>query len=185
MTIRTALVTLLAIALFAWFLSRANLSSVLSEIAHARTDLIVWSIICSLVTPLMRAVRWRYLLDPIGPTRFGPVLKATLVGLEELRDPEAARRERRGGDGRGAAGEGAPVPEEPSAPTSGAATTAAPTAAAPAPATPTITTHRTIPLVRLKVCCRISQASVTRTTQASSTQVKMKNFDASERNLLG
>ena len=49
MTIRTALVTLLAIALFAWFLSRANLSSVLSEIAHARTDLIVWSIMAVIV----------------------------------------------------------------------------------------------------------------------------------------
>src|ERR1700741_1762720 len=38
MTIRTALVTLLAIALFACFLSRANLSAVAAEIAHARMD---------------------------------------------------------------------------------------------------------------------------------------------------
>ena len=58
------------------------------------------------------------------------VAKATLVGLEELRDPEEARRERRGGDGRGATGEPAPAPEEPTAP---AASTAAAPAAEAAP----------------------------------------------------
>ena len=40
MRTRTALVTLLAIALFAWFLSRANLSAVGNDIRHARVDLI-------------------------------------------------------------------------------------------------------------------------------------------------
>jgi len=84
MTIRTALVTLLAIALFAWFLSRANLSAVLTEIAHAQVGLIAWSIVIAAVMPVMRAIRWRYLLDPIGPTRFGPVLKATIVGFAAL-----------------------------------------------------------------------------------------------------
>jgi uncharacterized protein (TIRG00374 family) len=84
MTIRTALVTLLAIALFAWFLSRANLSAVASEIAHARIGLIVWSVVIAAIMPIVRAVRWRYLLDPIGPTRFGPVLKATIIGFAAL-----------------------------------------------------------------------------------------------------
>src|SRR5947207_6308703 len=84
MSIRTALVTLLAIALFAWFLSRANLSAVANEIAHARIGLIVWSVIIAAVMPIVRAIRWRYLLDPIGPTRFGPVLKATIVGFAAL-----------------------------------------------------------------------------------------------------
>lgn len=84
MTIRTALVTLLAIALFAWFLSRANLAAVGAEIAHARIGLIVWSIVVAAVMPVLRAVRWRYLLDPIGPTRFGPVLRATIVGFAAL-----------------------------------------------------------------------------------------------------
>jgi uncharacterized protein (TIRG00374 family) len=84
MTIRTALVTLLAIALFAWFLSRANLSAVATEIAHARIGLIVWSIVICAVMPVLRAIRWRYLLDPIGPTRFVPVLKATIVGFAAL-----------------------------------------------------------------------------------------------------
>lgn len=84
MTIRTALVTLLAIALFAWFLSRANLAGIAAEIAHARMDLIVWSAVIAAVMPIIRAIRWRYLLDPIGPTRFGPVLRATLIGFAAL-----------------------------------------------------------------------------------------------------
>ena len=84
MSIRTALVTLLAIALSAWFLSRANLSAVAGEIAHARIGLIVWSIVLAAVMPVVRAIRWRYLLDPVGPTRFGPVLKATIVGFAAL-----------------------------------------------------------------------------------------------------
>jgi uncharacterized protein (TIRG00374 family) len=84
MTIRTALVTLLAIALFAWFLSRANLSGVAAEIAHARKDLIVWSVVIAAVMPVVRTFRWRYLLDPIGPTRFGPVLRATIIGFAAL-----------------------------------------------------------------------------------------------------
>lgn len=84
MRIRTASVTLLAIALFIWFLSRANLSAVAGEIAHARLDLIVWSILLAAVMPLVRTIRWRYLLDPIGPTHFGPVLRATILGFAAL-----------------------------------------------------------------------------------------------------
>src|SRR4051812_21485637 len=84
MRIRTALVTLLAIALFAWFLSRANLAAVGNEIKHARVDLIVWSALIAVVMPVVRAIRWRYLLDPIGPTRFGPVFRATILGFAAL-----------------------------------------------------------------------------------------------------
>src|SRR5476649_2953942 len=84
MRIRTALVTLLAIALFSWFLSRANLSAVGTEIRHARVDLIIWSILMAAVMPVIRTIRWRYLLDPIGPTRFGPVFRATLIGFAAL-----------------------------------------------------------------------------------------------------
>ena len=84
MTLRTAVVTALAIALFAWFLSRANLSAVATEIAHARIDLVIWSVVLAAAMPVVRAIRWRYLLDPIGPTRFGPVFRATIVGFAAL-----------------------------------------------------------------------------------------------------
>src|SRR5258706_2048000 len=81
MRIRTALVALLAIALFAWFLSRANLKAVGGEIAHARVDLIVCAGLLAAVMPFMSALRSRYLLDPIWPTRIGPVLRATILGF--------------------------------------------------------------------------------------------------------
>jgi uncharacterized protein (TIRG00374 family) len=84
MSVRTVLVTLLAIALFAWFLSRADLHAVAGEFARARRDLIVWSVVLSLALPVIRAIRWRYLLDPIGPTRYGPVLRATILGFAAL-----------------------------------------------------------------------------------------------------
>src|SRR4051812_9864552 len=84
MKTRTALATLLAIGLFAWFLSRANLVAVWIEITHARVDLILWSTILALLMPVPRAIRWRYLLDPIGATRFRPVLHATILGFAAL-----------------------------------------------------------------------------------------------------
>ena len=45
---------------------------------------IVWSVVIAAVMPIVRAIRWQYLLDPVGPTRFGPVLRATIVGFAAL-----------------------------------------------------------------------------------------------------
>jgi uncharacterized protein (TIRG00374 family) len=84
MRIRTALVTLLAVGLFVWFLSRTDLSAVAAEVSRARLDLIAWAMMLTLVMPVVRAIRWRYLLDPVGPTRFVPVLKATVLGFAAL-----------------------------------------------------------------------------------------------------
>lgn len=84
MGIRTALVSLLAIALFAWFLSSANLGDVWVQVRHARVDMLMGAFICVGLTYWARALRWQYLLSPIGPTRFRTAFRATVIGFAAL-----------------------------------------------------------------------------------------------------
>ena len=81
---RTAFVTLLAIALLAWFLRGASLASVWGFVREARTDLILLSLVFMASTYWSRAIRWQYLLSPIGPTRFRIVFRAGVIGFAAL-----------------------------------------------------------------------------------------------------
>jgi glycosyltransferase 2 family protein len=84
MKIRTVAVSLLAIALFAWFLSRANLADVGAQVRHARPGLLVAALGLVAITFWVRAVRWQYLLAPIGPTRFRTAFRTTVIGFAAL-----------------------------------------------------------------------------------------------------
>jgi uncharacterized protein (TIRG00374 family) len=84
MKIRTAVVSLLAIALLAWFLSRANLDEVWSQVQHARAELLIVATLLVGVTFWLRTVRWQYLLEPIGPTRFRTAFRTTVIGFAAL-----------------------------------------------------------------------------------------------------
>lgn len=79
--VRTGLVTLLAAGLFGWFLRNANLSNVWAELRSAHPGLLGASLVLVAVTYWARAVRWQYLLGPIGPTRFRTALRATVIGF--------------------------------------------------------------------------------------------------------
>jgi len=81
---RTALLSLLAIALFAWFVSRADIADVWVEIQRADVAGLVAGFVCVVATYWIRAVRWQHLLRPIGPTRFSTAFRATLVGFAAL-----------------------------------------------------------------------------------------------------
>ena len=81
---RTVLVSLLAIALFAWFLSHANLAGVWTEVKRARIDLLVAGFFAVVLTYVLRAWRWQYLLHPIGPTRFRTAFRTTVIGFAAL-----------------------------------------------------------------------------------------------------
>jgi uncharacterized protein (TIRG00374 family) len=82
--LRTALVFVLAIALFAWFLRGADLSAVLTQIRRARPDFVVLSLVPLTWTYLARSLRWQYLLEPIGPARFNSAFRTTVIGFAAM-----------------------------------------------------------------------------------------------------
>lgn len=84
MRIRTALVSLLAIALLAWFLRDADLGDVWAQVRLARVDMLVSAFVAVILTYVIRAWRWRYLLHPIGPTRFRTAFRTTVIGFAAL-----------------------------------------------------------------------------------------------------
>lgn len=84
MRTRTLLVSLLAAVIFAWFLSHANLAEVWAQVRQARVDLLVASFGAVVLTYVIRAWRWQYLLSPIGPTRFRTAFRTTVIGFAAL-----------------------------------------------------------------------------------------------------
>jgi uncharacterized protein (TIRG00374 family) len=84
MNLRTGIVSLLALALLAWFLRGANLADVWFQVRQARAELIVVSVLMVGLTFLARTIRWRYLLSPIGDTRFRTVFRSIVIGFGAL-----------------------------------------------------------------------------------------------------
>lgn len=84
MRIRTVLVSILAIALFGWFLRHANLAEVWVQVRRARVDLLMVGFVAVVITYVIRAYRWQFLLRPIGPTRFRTAFRTTVIGFAAL-----------------------------------------------------------------------------------------------------
>ncbi len=78
---RTVLVAGLAVALLALFLRNADLAQVGAAVRAARMDLLVLALLLTLVAYVVRTVRWQYLLEPLGPTRFWVAFRATVLGF--------------------------------------------------------------------------------------------------------
>ncbi len=72
---------LLAGGLVGVFLRNADLSNVWQAIGAARLDLIALAVGLTVLTYIVRTERWQYLLEPLGPTRFAVVLRATVLGF--------------------------------------------------------------------------------------------------------
>ena len=83
-SLRTALVSILAIALFAWFLRNANLDEVWAHVQRARLGFLAGAFVFMAATYWVRAIRWQHMLMPIGPTRFRTVFRATVIGFAAL-----------------------------------------------------------------------------------------------------
>src|SRR5215211_3706015 len=79
--LRTAAVALLGVILLALFLRNANLRDVWTEVTRARIELVLLAVGTTALTYVLRAVRWQYLLSPIGPVGLGNALRMTVIGF--------------------------------------------------------------------------------------------------------
>lgn len=79
--LKTAIVIGLAVGLIALFLRNADLGRVWESVTSARTDYLSLAVALTGVTFLIRAERWQYLLEPLGPTRFWTVFRTTVIGF--------------------------------------------------------------------------------------------------------
>ena len=79
--LRTLIVLALAAALLGLVLYNVDLRGVAREIVHARFDWLTLSLLTMFLNLVIRAWRWQYLLEPLGPTSFGNAFRATAVGF--------------------------------------------------------------------------------------------------------
>ena len=79
--VRTMIVLAVAVLLIALFLHNVDLWRVLTAILHARPEWLVLSLSTMLVNLAIRALRWQYLLAPLGHTSFMNSFRATAVGF--------------------------------------------------------------------------------------------------------
>jgi len=70
-----------AVALVALFLRNVDLRRVGGDILRARPEWLALSLATMFVNLAIRAIRWRFLLEPLGPTTFGESFRATAVGF--------------------------------------------------------------------------------------------------------
>jgi hypothetical protein len=79
--LRTIIVAALAVGLLALFLRNANLADVWSRIQQGRPDLLLLAIGTTMLTYVLRSLRWQWLLKPIGETRFTNAFRTTVIGF--------------------------------------------------------------------------------------------------------
>jgi glycosyltransferase 2 family protein len=79
--LRAALVLLVTVGLLAYFLRDVNLGEVWEKTREADPRLLAMAVAITLMTYVLRAFRWRYLLAPIGPTRFSTAFQTTVIGF--------------------------------------------------------------------------------------------------------
>jgi uncharacterized protein (TIRG00374 family) len=79
--VRTIVVLSVAVALIALFLHNVDLWGVLTAISRARPGWLALSLATMVVNLAIRALRWKYLLEPLAPTTFASAFRATAVGF--------------------------------------------------------------------------------------------------------
>lgn len=78
---RNASITALALGLLALFFRNAHLDQVWGEITRAEVWLLIVALGTMLLNLVLRAVRWQYLLAPVGQVRFRNAFRTTAIGF--------------------------------------------------------------------------------------------------------
>ncbi len=78
---RTIVVLAVALALIALFLYNVNLWGVLAAITRAKPGWLAVSLLTTFANLAIRALRWQFLLEPLGATTFASAFRATAVGF--------------------------------------------------------------------------------------------------------
>lgn len=79
--LRTALVLVLTVGLLAYFFRGVDLDAVWTETRQARGGFLVGALLFVVTTYVLRALRWQYLLAPVGSTRFSTAFETTVIGF--------------------------------------------------------------------------------------------------------
>lgn len=79
--IRTLVVFAVSIALMAFFLRNVDMATVVNTIAVARRDFLFLALLMVTLSYFFRAIRWRYLLEPLGHVGLGNAVRATMIGF--------------------------------------------------------------------------------------------------------
>src|SRR5205814_8561260 len=79
--IRTAIVIAVAAALVVLFLRNVPLRDVAGRIVDARVSWLGISLLTAILSLIIRALRWQYLLEPLGRASFANAFRATAVGF--------------------------------------------------------------------------------------------------------
>jgi len=78
---RTLVVIVVAAALVVVFLHNVDLWGVVREILQAKPEWLAVSLVTMVVNLAVRAIRWQYLLEPLGTVPFSAAFRATAVGF--------------------------------------------------------------------------------------------------------
>jgi uncharacterized protein (TIRG00374 family) len=79
--LRAALVLVLTLGLLAFFFRGVNLAEVWQRTREADPRFLLAGVLATLMTYALRALRWQYLLAPIGRARFSTALQTTFIGF--------------------------------------------------------------------------------------------------------
>lgn len=79
--VRNALILLLTLGLLGIFLRSVNVADVWDETRRANPWPLLLAVAATGATYVVRALRWQYLLAPIGPTHFSTAFRTTVIGF--------------------------------------------------------------------------------------------------------